>query len=73
MRPSILGAYHHLRDYSRNLTAAEWARLTGRHICAEVIVKSARENYYKHPGSPVEPNINFSTGSKSFNRSIPVS
>ncbi|CAG7836640.1 unnamed protein product [Allacma fusca] len=45
------GASVNLRDYSRGMTAAEWARLCGRHICAEVIIRCAKDNY-QNPHSP---------------------
>ncbi|XP_018006496.1 uncharacterized protein LOC108664429 [Hyalella azteca] len=31
------GASPHLRDYGRGLTAVEWARFTGRHLCCDLI------------------------------------
>lgn len=35
------GASPSLRDHIRGLTGAEWATLCGRHMCAEIIRRSA--------------------------------
>ncbi|OXA57450.1 Inversin [Folsomia candida] len=56
------GACANLKDYSRGLTAAEWARLCGRYICAEVITRSAKDAH-RHSGSSL---MNFSTMSKAL-------
>jgi len=38
------GASPFLRDHIRELTAAEWARLCGKHMFAEIINRSANAN-----------------------------
>lgn len=34
---SYAGASPNLRDFGRGLSAVEWARYTGRHLCCDVI------------------------------------
>ena len=57
-----LGANPYLRDCTRQLTAEGWARLCGRHICAEVIVRSSKD-YFRGPKSPSDSNfLNYQNG-----------
>lgn len=46
-----VGASPFMKDHTRGFTAAEWARLCGRHMCEEIINRSAQDAQDNNAGS----------------------